>query len=297
MITNFEDFRINEEILNLQKINEEIHWEFFVNQLFEKLEAAIKVGESFFIKFVIKMLQFFKTNPKALVVVVGLLIFRYDFSKQEIVEIMPKDTIISSEEIYQQSLLNEDPLKMKEMPNISPIFSNFNNFLSAIAKKESGEDPEKINNFGYMGKYQFGQIALKDILKRYPNESEEQYKYRIGKFWPNNFGTIKDNSDFKYFQSKFKSKGEKFWPEHKQDQAMKQLLKNNKSYLGNYINKWVGKKKRGINITLSGLLAGAHLLGASQVKDFLDHGRISKDAYGTPITEYIKKFGGYNLNL
>ena len=57
---------------------------------------------------------------------------------------------------------------------------------------------------------------------------------------------------------------------------MKQLLKNNKAYLGDYIDKWVGKKKNGIKITLSGLLAGAHLLGPSNVKNFLDHDFLKK---------------------
>ena len=78
---------------------------------------------------------------------------------------------------------------------------------------------------------------------------------------------------------------------------MKQLLKNNKAYLGDYVDKWVGKKKDGIKITLSGLLAGAHLLGPSNVKKFLDEGEVAKDGYGTPITEYIEKFGGYSVSI
>ena len=116
-------------------------------------------------------------------------------------------------------------------------------------------------------------------------------------YWPKNFGKIRNEKDFNFFQSRFKNKGIDFWPEHKQDLAMKQLLKNNKAYLGDYIDKWVGKKKKGINITLSGLLAGAHLLGPSNVKAFLDNGTVTKDGYGTPITEYIKKFGGYNVGI
>ena len=59
----------------------------------------------------------------------------------------------------------------------------------------------------------------------------------------------------------------------------------------------MGKKKNGIKITLSGLLAGAHLLGPSNVKKFLDYGYVKKDDYGTPITEYIEKFGGYKITL
>jgi hypothetical protein len=142
--------------------------------------------------------------------------------------------------------------------------------------------------------------ALKDILQKGSGESEEDYENRIKSYWPNNFGKVRTDADFNFFKSRFLNKGVNFWPEDKQDMAMKQLLKNNLGYLGKYADKkggWIGKTKNGIKITLSGLLAGAHLLGPSNVKDFLDKGEVAEDANGTPITEYIEKFGGYAINL
>jgi hypothetical protein len=56
----------------------------------------------------------------------------------------------------------------------------------------------------------------------------------------------------------------------------------------------LGKTINGIEITLSGLVAGAHLKGLGGVKQFLQ-GKDNEDALGTKISEYIKKFGGYDL--
>ncbi len=308
-IYNYSDFLLEKEMKNWEKLNEEAYWEELTDRLFKQLDKAFKVGESVFLQTVIKIFRYFKSNPKVLALVVGLLVAKYHFTKDQVMGVVPEDTIVSAEELYAQSRegkgLPEDWEEESDYDSEETTVAKFNSmvtgslkkFLTAIAEKESSLNPEKVNTEGYMGKYQFGEIALRDILKQQPGETKEDYESRIQKYWPKNFGKVKTESDFNFFQSRFKNKGVDFWPEHKQDLAMKQLLKNNKAYLGDYIDKWVGKKKKGIKITLSGLLAGAHLLGPSNVKAFLDHGTITKDGYGTPITEYIEKFGGYNVNI
>lgn len=60
-------------------------------------------------------------------------------------------------------------------------------------------------------------------------------------------------------------------------------------------SKYLGRTINGIEITISGLVAGAHLKGIGGVRKFLK-GKDNADAYGTKISEYIKKFGGYDLN-
>ena len=64
------------------------------------------------------------------------------------------------------------------------------------------------------------------------------------------------------------------------------------------LDKYVGKTIKGIYITESGLIAGAHLLGVGNVKKFLkSNGRkIPRDGYGTPITEYLSRFSGYDIS-
>jgi hypothetical protein len=309
IINNYSDFLLEQEMKNWEKLNEEAYWEELTDKLFNRLDKAFKIGESVFLSTVIKIFRYFKSNPKVLALVVGLLVAKYQFTKDQALGVVPADTIVSAEELYTQSMegrglpedWEEDSESDSEEQTVAkynaPITGNLKKFLTAIADKESSLDPEKVNTEGYMGKYQFGEIALKDILQKLPGESDEQQEERLKKYWPKNFGKIRTDKDFNFFQSRFKNKGTDFWPEHKQDLAMKQLLKNNKAYLGDYVDKWVGKKKKGIKITLSGLLAGAHLLGPSNVKAFLDNGTVTKDGYGTPITEYIKKFGGYSVNI
>ena len=62
-------------------------------------------------------------------------------------------------------------------------------------------------------------------------------------------------------------------------------------------DKFVGKIINGYTITPSGLLAGAHLKGAGSVSTYLKSNgqRIEKDAFGTSVESYMKKFAGYDV--
>ncbi len=61
---------------------------------------------------------------------------------------------------------------------------------------------------------------------------------------------------------------------------------------------YLGLVIKGILITPSGLLAGAHLKGAGCVINYLKSRGIdnSKDAFGTSIESYIKQFAGYDVS-
>jgi hypothetical protein len=150
---------------------------------------------------------------------------------------------------------------------VKPIENEINSFLKALAEKESSSNPKAVNRFGYIGKYQFGKSALQDLAL---NHKIDIHKFR---------------------------KNPAIFPEKMQDKSMIKLLRLNKQYLGDYIDNFEGKIISGVKITKSGLLAGSHLVGASAVKKFLDSNGviIPKDGNGVPVTEYIKKFGGYNL--
>jgi hypothetical protein len=50
-----------------------------------------------------------------------------------------------------------------------------------------------------------------------------------------------------------------------------------------------------ITITLSGILAGAHLRGPYGVANLLLKNQVSHDEFGTSILRYIKEYGGYNV--
>jgi len=139
--------------------------------------------------------------------------------------------------------------------------NNFNGFREALAFKESQGKYHKVNTLGYLGKYQFG----KSTLER-----------------------------FKIYDTQLFLKS----PELQED-AFLALCSVNKWILRKDIKRSVGKRINGIKITESGILAAAHLGGAGNVKKYLRSNGATqfKDAYGSSIQHYIKKFSGYNTSF
>lgn len=146
--------------------------------------------------------------------------------------------------------------------------AEFFKYLNAIAQKESGMNYNVINTIGAMGKYQFIQGTLNSI----------------------GFDSIT--------VKKFASNPEVFSPEM-QDKAMIKLLSINKDILYNCIQKYSNTVQNGIFITESGILAAAHLAGAFGVRNYFksNSNYNPSDIYGTSIEDYLKRFGGYNLDF
>jgi len=146
---------------------------------------------------------------------------------------------------------------------VSPPFlgSSFIGFKEALAFKESSGNYFAINTLGYLGKYQFGKGTLKLV-------------------------GISNASNF-------------LLDPILQEKAFETNIARNKWIMRRDIKKFVGKNIRGIQITESGMLAAAHLAGPGNVMKYLrSYGRINtKDAYGTSIDKYIKKFSGYDISI
>ncbi|MBR0959861.1 hypothetical protein [Bradyrhizobium japonicum] len=151
---------------------------------------------------------------------------------------------------------------------------NFRNYAAALRGRESSGDYSIINKHGYAGAYQFGRSALIDAGFIDRKGQWTPYAASLG---VNSLETFRSNPAA-------------------QDTAFQNLVEKNWDYLRSHMH-YVGQTVGGIPITVSGLLAGAHLVGASQVKQFLDSGGVTvkKDGNGTPVTEYLKKFAGYDF--
>ena len=141
------------------------------------------------------------------------------------------------------------------------IKQSHKNFLHAIGRRESSNRYNIVNKYGYMGKYQFGRKTLNSI-------------------------------GFKHIDNKSFLNSPKI-----QEMAMLSLLRSNKKILRRQIKRYVGTIVNGVYITESGLLAGAHLAGAGNVKKWLRNGKQFKDGLGTSMVSYIELFGGYKLNI
>lgn len=145
-------------------------------------------------------------------------------------------------------------------------------FMGVMAERESNNTPTIVNRYGYLGKYQFSPKTLWALGRRFKVTREEF------------LGT-----------------------EALQDSAMVVYLQDNRLTIQDLIVRFDGKWYQGIYITESGLLAGAHLVGPSGLRAWLDptftitrRGRQIRprthDGNGTRVQEYIAMFSGYDLD-
>ncbi len=141
------------------------------------------------------------------------------------------------------------------------IDNSFIGFREALAFKESQGKYSRVNSFGYLGKYQFGKTTLHRLKI-----------YNTADFLANPV---------------------------MQEEAFVALCSLNKWILKRDIQRSVGKKINGVEITESGILAAAHLAGAGHVKKYLrsNGSIIFADAYGTNVQHYMKKFSGYDTSF
>ena len=147
-----------------------------------------------------------------------------------------------------------------KVPEIKIERKDHSSFLNKIGHYESSNDYSKVNRWGYMGKYQFHIETLKALDIEVPKK--------------------------KFLSSPVL-----------QEEAMDRLLTANHKNLKRFIRKYEGKVLHGVLVTESGVLAAAHLGGAGNVRKWFRSGEDFKDGNGTPITKYMKVFGGYSLDI
>jgi hypothetical protein len=150
-------------------------------------------------------------------------------------------------------------------------------FREAIGKRESGGRYDCLNKFGFLGKYQFGKPRLYDL-----GYSIDGWK---PKFWISK--TV--ISTYEFLNNRVL-----------QDNLFEKHANDYKKFAMRKLEKYIGMNYNGNMITLSGLIAGAHLMGWGNKKNpgviqFCKEGIISKDGLGTPITEYLVNFSGYEV--
>lgn len=155
------------------------------------------------------------------------------------------------------------PVAIKNRQKAAVIFRNgqsFEAWKEALAFKESRGNYQIVNKLGYMGKYQFGKATLRGL-------------------------GVNDSISF-------------LEDEQLQEEVFIKYVRHNYKSLAPYIKKYAGQEIGGVLVTESGILAAAHLSGAGGVKKFLSSNghEGKKDAFGTTIRSYMKKFAGYDLS-
>ena len=159
--------------------------------------------------------------------------------------------------------------------------NDYEEFLKELAFKESSNDYSKVNQLGYLGKYQLGEPAMVDAGYYMP---KKVYDNRWnGKFTGVN-GVYSKND---------------FLKNHKaQEDAVRKYHKTTWNQLvANGSTKNIGQTIGGIKITEAALLAGAHLVGAGGVNNYLkSNGKnVTHDANNVQVTTYMKHFNNYDV--
>jgi len=160
---------------------------------------------------------------------------------------------------------------------------NYEDFLRALGYRESSGRYNIENRYGYLGKYQMGEMALKDA-GYYKGDSTPRINDWIGE-WTGKDGVWSKEDFLNNPQA--------------QENAIREFHKKVWKYIKALgLDKYVGKTVAGIKITESGLIGGAHLVGVLNLKRFLhSNGQIiPKDGNGTPITHYIELLNGYDVS-
>ncbi len=167
------------------------------------------------------------------------------------------DTFESTVPSLEENALFEEPV-IKSIPKLGKSYIGFK---EAVAFKESRGNYKIVNQYGYLGKYQFGKGTLSLIGIRDAKLFLETPELQEAAFYAN--------------------------------------ASRNKWILIRDIARFSGKTINGIEITESGILAAAHLAGPGSVKKYLRSWGANSfsDAFGTTIGHYIKKFGGYDTSF
>lgn len=156
--------------------------------------------------------------------------------------------------------------------------NSYDAFLEALGERESGGNYAAVNQFGYLGKYQFGELALIDV-GYYTLDGTSANDWKPG-YWTGKDG-VHSKADF------LANHGA-------QENAIRAYMGKQWSYLGD-AQDYVGQTVHGVTVSVSGLLAAAHLVGAGTVQSFLrsDGKSVPTDGNGMSLTEYMSKFAYY----
>lgn len=156
-------------------------------------------------------------------------------------------------------------------------------FLTALGHNESGNNYGFVSSLGYLGRFQFGEEALQAVGFYVGDDGTGAIDF-IGR-WTGlaaGFG-VADKAGFLASQPAQDAAADAWFARVWADITSLNL------------QSYIGQTAGGVAVTASGLVAGAHLVGVWQLRDFLASGgsNLPRDGYGTSVAEYVGRFGGY----
>jgi serralysin len=156
-------------------------------------------------------------------------------------------------------------------------------FFTALGQNESGNNYSFVSSPGYLGRFQFGEEALKAI-GFYNGDSTSAIDF-VGSWTATaaSYG-VYDKASFLASAAAQDAAGQAW------------MVDIDKDLVSLGLDKYVGQTVAGVQITTSGLLAGSHLMGVWNVKTWIETGGAvnAADFHGTTISDYVSKFANYD---
>lgn len=165
--------------------------------------------------------------------------------------------------------------------------TTYTDFLHALAQRESSMQADAMHTTThYAGLYQIGEAAMQDV-GLYSGDSTKANDFTgsfTGKYGVTSLqGFLSDPDAQTQAITEYHNR---VWNNY--------LTNNGTGGAANYI----GQTINGIQVTQSGLVAAAHLVGAGNVTKWLNSGGtfMPQDGNGTKLVEYLQKFAGYSIS-
>lgn len=184
------------------------------------------------------------------------------------------------------------PEANQSQPNSVASRGSFQDMLLALGRRETGQEnpPYNIENqLGFIGKYQFGEALLIDLgyyrANFYYGNGASRNEWQGT--WTGKNG-VNSKQDFLNNQNNV------------QETAIQEAFALNLSRInsqlgqnGLSVRQFIGQQRGGVVITISGILAAAHLRGEGGVVQLLLNNQVSQDENGTSILTYLREFAGF----
>lgn len=155
------------------------------------------------------------------------------------------------------------------------------NFYTALGMSESSGNYSSVNQYGYVGMYQFGELALQDAGFFVPGSQPATNN------WVGTWTGVDGINSLSQFLASPTA----------QNDAAQAYAATQWGYITHFgLDTYIGQTIDGVTITQSGLVAGAWLVGIGGLMKFLNSNgsTVPTDGNGTPITNYLSQFAQFS---
>ncbi|WP_346908037.1 hypothetical protein [uncultured Roseibium sp.] len=198
-------------------------------------------------------------------------------------------------ERYDAGIIVDSQLDTWAGGSVQDFFPDYSSWSELTDEEWETMAYRSMNSYGFVG-YQFGEPFLID-LGYYDDDA----------YYGN--GASTNTWDGTWTGKNGVDSLEEFMTQEAQDVAIREAFgfnletiqdglaaagKSLDDYLGTTVTYGSGDSAVTVELTLTGILAGAHLSGAPAIVSLLLNGTLANDEYGTSILQYIDQFGGYD---